>query len=71
MIEDFEEDPTNFDLTPMEYVLAALAQAQAEDLTMNDVVNAASSAQTAEEFDNNITFAVKMKNYMRGKVAAF
>lgn len=65
MLNEFEEDPKDFTLTPMEYVLAALAYAQAEELTLDEVISAASEAETVEQFDKYITAAIDARNTLR------
>ena len=72
MLEDFEEDGLpEYDLTQMEYVIAALAYAQAEQLTLNQVMSVAQDCDTAEEFDAGVSALVDLKTITGGKVEAF
>ncbi len=71
MLDEFEEDPKDFNLTPMEYVLAALSYARAEGFTLDRIISIASMSDTAEEFDKNVSFEVKMRSFAGGKIAAF
>lgn len=70
MLDEFEEDPKGFELTPMEYVLAALANAQSEGMTLDEVVSAASEAETAEQFDSFIGAAAKAKHHLNYMVTS-
>jgi hypothetical protein len=71
MLDEFEEDPKDFELTPMEYVLAALAYAKEENFSLERIISIAGMSDTPELFDKNVTFEVKMRDMTRGKIATF
>lgn len=61
MVEDLDYEPSDF-----EYMIAALAYAQVEDLTLEDLTFAIENSSNGSEFDAAVVSLIELKEIRRG-----
>lgn len=60
-LDDDDIEPAHFDLSDFDWMVAALAYAHAEGLTLKDIMPSVCIASTGEEFDVGVCSLIKLK----------